>query len=88
LDIPGLLHHVIARGIERCDIFRDDVDRRSFVTRLGHLLESTHTECFAWALLSNHFHLVLRPDQVSLALLLDKTTSSAGASLIGSAGPA
>ena len=27
LDAPGVLHHVIIRGIERGDIFRDNKDR-------------------------------------------------------------
>ena len=27
LDFPGALHHVMARGIERCDIFRSETDR-------------------------------------------------------------
>jgi hypothetical protein len=27
LDAPGVLHHVMARGIEQCSIFRDDRDR-------------------------------------------------------------
>jgi len=31
LDAPGTLHHVIARGIERCEIFRDDKDRVNFL---------------------------------------------------------
>jgi hypothetical protein len=35
LDAPGLLQHVMARGIERRDIFRDDEDRNSFLARLG-----------------------------------------------------
>ena len=27
LDAPGVLHHVIIRGIERREIFRNDTDR-------------------------------------------------------------
>jgi len=38
LDIPHMLHHVIVRGIEKCDIFVDDADRERFVTRLSILL--------------------------------------------------
>ncbi len=34
LDAPGTLHHVIARGIERCAIVDDDKDREDFVTRM------------------------------------------------------
>ena len=31
LDAPGVLHHVMERGIERRAIFRDDTDRADFV---------------------------------------------------------
>src|SRR5512146_2064848 len=61
IDIPGLLHHVIVRGIERSDIFLDDDDRRSFLERFSKLLIATETDCLAWALMTNHFHLLLRP---------------------------
>jgi REP element-mobilizing transposase RayT len=60
IDAPGALHHIIVRGIERRKIFSDDDDRYSFIERLGTILEQTGTECFAWALIPNHFHLLLR----------------------------
>jgi hypothetical protein len=31
LDAPGVLHHVIGRGIERSKIFLDALDRNDFV---------------------------------------------------------
>ena len=37
IDAPGCLHHVICRGIERRDIFRDDTDRDRFLEHLGKL---------------------------------------------------
>ncbi|MDZ4185382.1 MAG: transposase [Desulfuromonadales bacterium] len=61
LDIAVLLQHVIVRGIERRDIFNDDHDRQLFVARLVFLLSETGVRCYAWALLSNHFHLLLMP---------------------------
>lgn len=66
LDIPGLLQHVIVRGIERRKIFLDDNDRDVFIRRLSTLLEETETDCFAWALIPNHFHLLLRPNRIEL----------------------
>lgn len=66
IDIPNLLQHVIVRGNEKRIIFTDDDDRRQFVARFSALLVATETDCFAWALLDNHFHLLLRPRQVSL----------------------
>ena len=35
LDIPGALHHIMVRGINKTDIFMDDQDRVSFLQRLG-----------------------------------------------------
>jgi len=35
IDASGALHHIICRGIERSDIFEDDIDRDNFVKRLG-----------------------------------------------------
>lgn len=70
IDIPGVLYHVIVRGIERRDIFLDDDDRFSFVQRLSSLLEKTGTTCLAWALIPNHFHLLLRTSEVKLATFM------------------
>lgn len=61
LDIPGLLQHVIVRGIERRNIFRNNSDRQDFVDRLSTLLVETNTDCYAWALIPNHVHLLLKP---------------------------
>jgi REP element-mobilizing transposase RayT len=50
----------MARGIERREIFKDDKDRNSFLQRFAIILEETQTQCYAWALIPNHFHLLLR----------------------------
>jgi REP element-mobilizing transposase RayT len=60
LDAPGLLQHVMARGIERTRIYRYDKDRKSFLERLADILEEMQTQCYAWALIPNHFHLLIR----------------------------
>jgi putative transposase len=70
IDIPGLLQHVIVRGIERRDIFIDEDDKNSFLERLSKLLISTGTDSLAWALLSNHVHLLLRPSATKLSILM------------------
>jgi len=57
---PGELHHVIGRGIERRKIFLDDTDRNNFLDRLGDIVTETKTACYAWALIPNHSHLLLR----------------------------
>lgn len=70
IDIPGLLQHVIVRGIERRDIFLDDNDRRLFLERFSKLLVDTGTDCLAWALMSSHFHLLLCPRATKLSVFM------------------
>lgn len=67
LDAPGVLHHVIIRGIERRKIFLDDEDRDDLLDRVSELLPETRTACYAWALMPNHAHFLLRsgPDGIS-----------------------
>jgi len=70
LDTPGVLQHVMARGIERRKIFLDDKDRSSFLERLAVILEETQTQCYAWSLIPNHFHLLLRTGQIPLSKVM------------------
>ena len=70
LDIPGLLQHVMVRGIEKRDIFYDDKDRSEFLDRLSHLVVDSGTQCLSWALMSNHFHLLLRPTTSKLSTIM------------------
>ncbi|MBN2062756.1 MAG: transposase [Deltaproteobacteria bacterium] len=60
LDSPGTLHHVIIRGIEKRDIVNDNNDRENMVARLGDLVEETKTVVYAWALMLNHMHILLK----------------------------
>jgi len=59
LDAPGTLHHVMIRGIERANIFRDNKDREQFLSRVGEIGTATGTRIVAWALMDNHVHLLL-----------------------------
>jgi len=70
IDIPGALHHIILRGIERRKIFKDDTDRINFLDRRGKVLSETGTKCFAWALIPNHF--LLRTGACPLSTVMRK----------------
>ena len=63
LDAPGTLHHIMGRGMVRTAIFRSDEDRADFVTRLVALARAGAWAVYAWALLPNHFHLLVRTGQ-------------------------
>ena len=70
LDAAGILHHVMIRGIDRRNIFRNTKDRKDFIERLSVLLPETQTVCYAWSFMSNHAHFLLRSGPSGIAYLM------------------
>ena len=70
IDAPDALQHIMVRGIERRKIFRDNKDKDNFVERLGDIIKDTSTSCYAWSLLSNHVHFLLRTGHHSIATVM------------------
>jgi len=70
IDAPGALHHIIVRGIEKRKIFKDDKDRYQFIKRLGHILTEAETPIYAWALIPNHVHLLLKTGLTPIATIM------------------
>lgn len=69
-DAPGVVHHVMVRGIERRRIFADDPDREELLRRLCVLVPELGFRCFGWALMPNHAHLLLRSGATSISRLM------------------
>ena len=70
LEIPGSLVHIMAHSIEGKDMFKDDDDRREFLSRFEKGLEKYHYQCYAWALMDNHYHLFLRTSNDPMSKLM------------------
>jgi len=70
LDIPGALHHVMVRGIEGSPVVTDDSDRADFTDRLARLSKVTGTSIFAWALMTNHAHLLVKSGEQGLSAFM------------------
>ena len=66
VQYPGALYHVMNRGDRREVIFRDDKDRREFMSTLGEACEKTGWQIHAWCLMPNHFHLVVETPKGNL----------------------
>ncbi len=70
IDASGAVHHTMVRGIERSIIFKGDADRDQFVQRLGDVIQESQTTCYAWSLMSNHFHLLLRTGRTPISIVM------------------
>ena len=60
IDFPDALYHVTSRGNGRADIFHSDDDRRRFLAQLAHHLHLGAVVLYAFVLMENHIHLLLR----------------------------
>jgi putative transposase len=60
LNVPGAVYHIMGRCLDHLTLFADDADREQFLSLLALYLERTGTKCYAWVLMDNHYHLVLR----------------------------
>ena len=65
----------MCRGIERRRIILEDSDRDDFLKRLETILTEAQTPCYAWALMPNHIHLLLRTGHTPIARVMRQLLS-------------
>lgn len=72
LDVPGALHHIMVRGINKTDIFDDDQDRTRFLERLGDTVTEGQCTVYAWALMNNHVHILFKSGKRGISSVMRK----------------
>lgn len=76
IEYAGAIYHVTGRGNERRTIFRSDTDRRRFVEKLEELCDVHRIEVYAYALMSNHYHLVVCTPRGNLVSFMQQFQTS------------
>src|SRR5438876_3545155 len=66
IEYPGAIYHVLNRGDQRENIFKDDEDRKRFLGTLGEACAKTDWQVHTYCLMRNHFHLVIETPQANL----------------------
>ena len=70
------IYHVFSRGVGRQFIFEEDADNVFFLNALGKLLSEYKGRLLAWALMGNHFHLLLQMPLQDLSKLMKRLQGS------------
>jgi REP element-mobilizing transposase RayT len=66
IEYEGALYHLLSRGNEGNDIFEDDRDRKIFLKTVGEMSERFDMNVYAYVLMGNHYHLVVRTERANL----------------------
>ena len=72
IDFPDAVYHVTSRGNGRAEIFWSDDDRQRFLGQLAHHLQSTAVSLYAYVLLDNHFHILVRTPRANLSAFMQR----------------
>ena len=65
-------YHVIIRGINKQDIFFDNLDRKKFLKELKKTKEEYKFEIYAYVFMSNHIHIIIHDLENNLSNILHK----------------
>lgn len=67
IEFPGALYHVTSRGNARADIYLDNRDRQTFLDGLGEVCSRMQWVCYAYCLMTNHYHIVVETQASNLS---------------------
>lgn len=70
------IYHVTARGAGRRTMFEDDEDKARFVRKLDNARREHRVDLFAWCLMDNHYHLLLRGELDDISRLMRRINTS------------
>jgi REP element-mobilizing transposase RayT len=70
IEYPGAIYHVTSRGDRQEPIFRGPDDRQLLLDIVDHAMSRMDAEMFAFCLMGNHYHFVLRTRQANLSGLM------------------
>ena len=70
------IYHIMLRGTDRRIIFSDDEDCIHFLKSLQKAKEASEFQLYAYCLMGNHAHLLLKEGKESLALIFKRIGSS------------
>jgi putative transposase len=70
VEYPGAYYHVINRGNNQENIFRNDRDKEKFLEYLKKVSERFSIIIHTYCLMSNHFHLLVQTPQPNLSVTM------------------
>lgn len=72
------IYHVMIRGINKEEIFYDEIDKDKFIEIMYKTKEKTGYELYAYCLMSNHAHFLIKENKESIGQVMKKICGEYG----------
>jgi len=70
LDMPGALHHIMVRGINKGLIFVDEQDKSNFLQRPHDRVTDGNCAVYAWVLMDNQAHILFKSGREGISMVM------------------
>lgn len=67
IQFPGAVYHVTNRGNNRSSLFKDDDDRKAFLTILAQSVDTYQIRIHSYVMMNNHWHLLAQTPLANLS---------------------
>lgn len=67
------IYHIIIRGINKQNIFLEDIDRKTYLKYLKSVKEKIDFEIYAYCLMDNHIHLLIKDSRDSISKIIQSS---------------
>lgn len=74
-SISGI-YHIILRGINKQNLFEDDKDCQQFIETMHYYKTISKYELYAYCLMSNHIHLLIKENNEPISTIIKRISSS------------
>ncbi len=68
VQYPGAFYHIMTRGNERSNIFNVVEDYQDFLLVLFNTIKRYNWDCYAYCLMPNHYHLLIKTNEANLSI--------------------
>jgi len=66
------IYHIMLRGVNKQCIFHDDEDRNIFLNRLARFKDECNFDVYAYCLMGNHVHLLIKEKCITSSTIMKK----------------
>lgn len=70
------IYHIILRGVNRQNIFFDDIDHHKFLSVLDNVIDNTDVYLLGYCLMINHAHLLIQDSQNNISQIMKRIGTS------------